>query len=214
MILAPKRPLQLSKFKYLNSKFESQASSCITNLNKHLRSMGAGEVSTHQKTSKNSAKQWFWRQNDRYSSQNSNIWIQISNFKPLLALRTFNITYMKHLRSMGAREASTDQKTSKNSEKQWFWRQNDRYNCRNSNFLIQNSNFKTLLALRTSNNTYMKHLRSIGAGEASTGQKTSKNSGKQWFWRQNDRYNSQNSDFWIQNFNFKPRIGLRTPNIT
>ena len=56
--LAPKRPLQLSKFKFLNSKFEFQASSCIKNLKyhiyEHLRSMGAREASTDQKTSKNS----------------------------------------------------------------------------------------------------------------------------------------------------------------
>ena len=39
---------------------------------KRLRSMGAGEASTDEKTSKNSAKQCktaFWRQNDRYSSK-------------------------------------------------------------------------------------------------------------------------------------------------
>src|SRR6056300_1581038 len=39
---------------------------------KHLRSMGVGDASTDEKTSKNSAKQCktaFWRQNDRYSSK-------------------------------------------------------------------------------------------------------------------------------------------------
>ena len=61
--LAPKRPLQLSKFKFLNSK-------------------------------------------------------QNLNCKPLVALLTSNITSMKHLRSMGAGEASTDEKTSKNSAEQ------------------------------------------------------------------------------------------------
>jgi len=40
------------------------------------------------------------------------------NFKPLLALLIANITYMKRLRSMGAGEASTDEKTSKTSAKQ------------------------------------------------------------------------------------------------
>ena len=59
VILAPNRAVQLSKFKFLNSEFEFQASFCITNPNithiKHLRSMGAGEASTDEKRSKNSA---------------------------------------------------------------------------------------------------------------------------------------------------------------
>ena len=42
VILAPKRPLQLSKFKFLNSKFEFQASSCITDLKYHIYEASAG----------------------------------------------------------------------------------------------------------------------------------------------------------------------------
>ena len=83
---------------------------------KRLRSMGAEETSTDEKTAKNSAKQCFWRQNDRYSSKfkllNSKL-----NFKLLFALLTSNITHMKRLRSMADDEASTDEKTVKNSEK-------------------------------------------------------------------------------------------------
>ena len=52
------------------------------------------------------------------TAQNSNFWIQNLNFKLPFALLTSNITYMKRLRSMGAGEASTDEKTSKNSAKQ------------------------------------------------------------------------------------------------
>ena len=83
---------------------------------------------------------------------------------------------------MGAGEAFTDEKTSKNSAKQ----------CKKvvvapkrplqlSKFKFFNSklNFKPLLALRTSNVTYMKHLCSMGAGEVSTHQKTPENSAKQ-----------------------------------
>ena len=47
--------------------------------------------------------------------------------------------------------------------------------AQNSNFRIQNLNFKLLFALLTSNITYMKHLRSMGAGEASADEETSKN---------------------------------------
>src|SRR6056300_162991 len=36
VILVPKRPLQLSKFKFLNSKFEFQASSCIADLKYYI----------------------------------------------------------------------------------------------------------------------------------------------------------------------------------
>jgi len=42
------------------------------------------------------------------------------NFKPLFALLTSNITYMKRLRSMGAVETYTDEKTVKNSENSDF----------------------------------------------------------------------------------------------
>jgi hypothetical protein len=40
---------------------------------------------------------------------------------------------------MGAEETSTDEKTAKNSEKQGFWRQNDRYS---SKIQILNSKFE------------------------------------------------------------------------
>ena len=66
----------------------------------------------------NSAKQWFWGRNDRYNCQNSNFWIQSLDLKPFCVLLAPNITYMQHLRSMGAGEASTDKKMYKNSEKQ------------------------------------------------------------------------------------------------
>ena len=74
VILAPKRPLQLSKFKFFNSKFEPLLAMLVSNIAymKRLRSMGAGETSTDEKTSKNRPKQCktaFWRQNDRYSSK-------------------------------------------------------------------------------------------------------------------------------------------------
>ena len=89
---------------------------------------------------------------------------------------------MKHLRSMGAGEASTDEKTSKNSAKQCktaFWRQKEPLQLKIQIFEFQNLNFKLIFALLTSNITYMKHLRGMGAGEASKDEKTSKNSAKQ-----------------------------------
>ena len=52
------------------------------------------------------------------TAQNSIFLIQNLNFKLLFALLTSDITYMKRLRSMAAEEASTDEKTVKNSEKQ------------------------------------------------------------------------------------------------
>ena len=193
--------------------------------------MGAREASTDAKTVQNSAKQRFWRQNDRYSSkfkllnskfefqasflhywphllhiwsicgpggfrrreneckpvktsdfgakttvtaQNSKFWIQILNFRPFDALLTSNISHMKHLRSMGAREASTDEKTPK----QHFGAKTSRYSSK-FKFWIQDLNFKPLFALLISNIIYMERLRSMGAGEASTDRKTVQNSAKQ-----------------------------------
>ena len=52
------------------------------------------------------------------TAQNSNFLIQNWTFELLFALPTSNITYMKRLRSMDAEEASTDETTVKNSEKQ------------------------------------------------------------------------------------------------
>ena len=42
VILVLKRPLQLSKFKFFNSKFEFQASSCITDLKYYIHEASAG----------------------------------------------------------------------------------------------------------------------------------------------------------------------------
>ena len=140
VILAPKRPLQLSKFKFFNSKFEFQASSCITNPKYHTWSVCGvwaprrlPQTRKRRKTVQNSAKQWFWRQNDRYSSQNSKFLIQNLNFKPLFALLISNITYMKRLPGMGnvggfhRRENSEKQrKTAKNSETAIFGAKNSR----------------------------------------------------------------------------------------
>ena len=83
---------------------------------KCLRSTGAGETSTDEKTGKNSEKQ---RKTvilapklavtaQKFKILNSNL-----TFKPLFALLTSNITYMKRLWSMGAVETSTDEKTAK-----------------------------------------------------------------------------------------------------
>ena len=80
---------------------------------------------------------------------------------------------MKRLRSMAAEEASTDEKTVKNGEKQLL-APKLAVTAENSNFLIQNLNCELLFALLTSNTTYMKHLRSMAAEEASTDQKTVK----------------------------------------
>ena len=141
--------------------------------------MGAGEGSTDKKTVQNSAKQWFRRQNDRYSSKFK---FFNSNFKPRYALLISNSTYMKRLRSMGAEEDSMDKKTVQNSAKQWFWRQNDRYSSQNSKIWIQNLNFKPLFALRTPNITYMKRLRSMGTGKASTDEKNVEKQCKTVIW--------------------------------
>ena len=80
---------------------------------------------------------------------------------------------MKRLRSIAAEEASTDEKTVKNSEKQVL-PPKLAVTAQNSNFLIQNLNFKLLFALLTSTITYIKRLRSMGAEEASTDEKTAK----------------------------------------
>ena len=85
---------------------------------------------------------------------------------------------------MGAEEPSTDDRTVKNSEKQVL-APKLAVTAQNSNFLIQNLNFKLLFALLTSNITYMKRLRSMATEEDSTDAKTVKNSEKQCFWRQN-----------------------------
>ena len=45
-----------------------------------------------------------------------------------------------------------------------FGAKTSRYSSQNSNFLIQNLNVKPLLALLIANITYMKRLRSMGAG--------------------------------------------------
>ena len=112
---------------------------------------------------------------------------------------------MKHLRSMGAGEASTDEKTSKNRAKQCktvmsdFGAKKRPLQLSKFKFFIQNLNFKPLLAMLISNIAYMKRLRSMGAGEASTDEKTSKNRAKQGktviLAPKNDRYSSQNSNF-------------------
>ena len=115
VILAPKRPLQLSKFNFFNSKFEFQASSCITNLKYYIYEASAGygcRGGLHRR--ENVKKQCKTVQNGDFgakttvTAQNSKFLIQNLNFKPLLAILTPNITYMKRL---GAGEASTDEKT-------------------------------------------------------------------------------------------------------
>ena len=149
-----------------------------------LRTARASRFALRAKTVQNTA---FGAKTSRYSSQNSNFWIQNLNFKPLLALRTPNITYMKRGRRGGLHRRETRRTTVQNSAKQWFWRQNDRYSSQNSNFWIQKLNFKPLLALLISNITYMKRLPGMGKREASTDEKTAKNSEKQrngHFWRQ------------------------------
>ena len=73
VILAPKRPLQLSKFKFFYSKFEFQASCCITNLKYHIyeasAEYGRGEASTDKKTVQNSAKQCKTVQNSDFGAK-------------------------------------------------------------------------------------------------------------------------------------------------
>ena len=81
---------------------------------------------------------------------------------------------MKRLRSMADDEASTDEKTVKNSEKNnAFGTKTSRYS---SKFKFLNSKFElqAFFALLTSNITYVKRLRSTGAEEASTDEKTVK----------------------------------------
>ena len=90
---------------------------------KRLRSMAAEEASTDEKTAKYSKKQVL-PPKLAVTAQISIFLIQKLNCVLLFALLTSNITHMKRLRSMDAEEASTDEKTVKNSEKQWFWRQN------------------------------------------------------------------------------------------
>ena len=117
-----------SKFKFLNAKFEFQASFFITNLKYHnmkrLRSIAAEEASTDEKTTKIQWKTGFGAKTSRYSSKfkflNSKFELQASFF----SLLTSNITYMKRLRSMDAEEASTDEKTAKIQWKTGFGRQN------------------------------------------------------------------------------------------
>ena len=123
-ILAPKRPLQLKiqifELKiWISSFLFALLTSNITYM-KHLQRGRPPQTRKRRKTVQNGAKQCktaFWRQNDRYSSK-FKFWIQNLNFKPLDAVLTSNITYMKRLLGMGAGEASTDEKTAKNSEKQ------------------------------------------------------------------------------------------------
>ena len=76
---------------------------------------------------------------------------------------------MKRLRIMEAKEASTDDKMSKTSEKQWKpsdFGAKRTVTAQNSNFWIQKWNFKPPVALLTSNTTYVKRLQSMAAGEA------------------------------------------------
>ena len=151
---------------------------------KRLPGMCAGEASTDEKMSKNSEKQCktvILAPKRPLQLSKFKFLIQNLNFKPLLALLISNITYMKRLRSMGAGEASTDEKTVQNSAKQCKTVQNSDFGAKttvtaqNSNFLIQNLNFKPLFALRISKITYMKRLRSMGAEQASTDEEMSKN---------------------------------------
>ena len=80
------------------------------------------------------------------TAQNSNFLIQKLNCVLLFALLTSNITYIKRLQIMAAEEASTDEKTVKNSEKQVL-APKLAVTAQNSNFSIQNLNFKLLFAL-------------------------------------------------------------------
>ena len=94
---------------------------------------------------------------------------------------------MKRLLGVWARPPQTRQrrKTGQNSD---FGAKTTVTALKIQFFLIQNLNFKPLLALLVSNITYMKRLRSMGAGETSTDEKTSKNRPKQC-------KTVQNSDF-------------------
>ena len=75
------------------------------------------------------------------SSSKFKFLIQNLNFKLLFALLTSNITYIKRLRSMTVEEASTDEKTVKNSEKQVL-APKLAVTAQNSNVSIQNLNLR------------------------------------------------------------------------
>ena len=105
--------------------------------------------------------------------------IQSLNFELLFALLTSNITYTNRLRSMAVEEASTDEKAGENSKNTVLLAPKLAVTAQISNFWIQILNCELLFALLTSNITYMKRLWSMGAEEASTDEKTVKNSEKQ-----------------------------------
>jgi len=104
--------------------------------------MGAGEASTDEKTSKNSAKRCktaILAPKRAVTAQNSNFLIQNLNFELLFALLTANITHMKHLRSMGAGETSTDEKTPKQHLGAKTSRYSSKFKFLNSKFEFQAS---------------------------------------------------------------------------
>ena len=137
-----------SKFKCLNSRFEFQASFCITNLKYHTYEASAkygrrGGFHRRENSQKTVEKQVL-APKLVVTAQNSNFWIQFLNFELLFALLTSNITYMKRLRSMDAEEASTDEKTVKTSEKTVVLAPKRAVTAQNSKFWIQNLTFKPL----------------------------------------------------------------------
>jgi hypothetical protein len=82
VILAPKRPLQLSKFKFLNSKFEFQASSCITDLKYHIYEASAGygrRGGFHRR--ENVEKQCKTVQNSNFGAKTTVTALKIQNFE-------------------------------------------------------------------------------------------------------------------------------------
>ena len=80
---------------------------------KRLQSMDAEEAYTDEKTVINSEKIVLLAPKLAVTAEIQNFEFKILNFKLLFALLTSNITYIKRLRSMGAEEASTDEKTAK-----------------------------------------------------------------------------------------------------
>ena len=151
-----------SKFKFLNSKFEFQASFCITNLKYHIyeASVKYGRRGGFHRR-ENSEKQWktvVLAPKLAVTAQNSKFWIQNLNFKLLFALLTSNITYMKRLRSIAAEEASTDEKTAKIQWKTGFGAKTSRYS---SKFKFLNSKFELRASFCITNLKY--HIREASA---------------------------------------------------
>ena len=121
VILAPKRPLQLSKFKFFNSKLNVKPLLALLPQMSHIWSIcGVWAPRRPPHRREDVEKQWKTVKNSDFGAK-----IKIQNFEFKIWISGFLhywsqiLQYMKRLRSMGAGEASTDEKTAKNGEK---WR--------------------------------------------------------------------------------------------